>query len=211
MGRLLPAGLSRTPQTDAAPRVIGIDDDIADDLIAAMSSSTARELLAALHEEPAAPSELADRVDTSLQNAQYHLGKLEAAGAVEVVDTVYSEKGREMKLYGPTDRPLVVVAAAADETATLRTALTGLLSGLAIVALLSVVVQYLVDRTASGGDGGQAVGMTAERVEPVVESSSASPLTIIGEPGVLFFLGGLAALTIAIAVWYVRHGQPADG
>lgn len=209
MGRLLPAGFARTPESDAGPRVIGIDDDVADDLLAAMSSGTARQVLATLHEEPAAPSELADRVDTSLQNVQYHLGKLEAAGAVEVVDTVYSEKGREMKLYGPTDRPLVVVAGGAGETASLRTALTGLLSGLGVVAVVAVLVQQLVGEpaTQSGGDGGM-VAMAAERATPTpvaMAGGGFSPIELLTEPGALFFLGGVAALLVGFAVWYVRR------
>ncbi|MFB6353743.1 MAG: ArsR/SmtB family transcription factor [Halobacteriales archaeon] len=207
MGRLLPAEFGRSASADAEPRVIGIDDEVADDLLAAMSSDTARELLAALHEEPAAPSELADRVDTSLQNTQYHLRKLEDAGAVEVVDTVYSEKGREMKLYGPTDRPLVVVAGGSDETASLRTALATLLSGLGVVAVLAVLVQYLVAEPAAETDGGQMDAMMAERATPVAAAGGPlpDPAALLAEPGVLFFLGGLAVLVAGFAVWYVRR------
>ncbi len=209
MGRLLPAGFGRTVADDATPRVIGIDGDDADDLLAAMSSGTARELLAALHDEPAAPSELADRVDTSLQNVQYHLGKLEAAGAVEVVETVYSEKGREMKVYGPADRPLVVVAGDADETATLRTALATLLSGLAIVGLLSVAVQRLLAEPSADAGGDVGVAMTAERTAtPTAGGGGLDPAALLGplaEPGAVFFLGGLAALLVGLSVWYVRR------
>lgn len=205
MGRLLPAGFGRTAASDAGPRVIGIEDDVADDLLAAMSSSTARELLAAVHESPAAPSELAAEVDTTLQNAQYHLGKLEAAGAVEVVDTVYSEKGREMKLYGPTDRPLVVVAGADDETASLRTALAALLSGLAVVGLLSVVVQYLAETVANPASGDGAVALTAERAATGAAGGGLLPADVLTEPGVMFFLGGLAALVVGVTVWWTRR------
>jgi DNA-binding transcriptional ArsR family regulator len=201
MGRLLPAGLGQPSAAEAGPRVIGIDGDDADDLLAAMSSDTARELLATLHEEPAAPSEVADQVGTSLQNAQYHLGKLEDADAVEVVDTVYSEKGREMKVYAPADRPLVVVAGDDDETASLRLALATLLSGFAVVGLLAVLVQYLAP--VPGGGDGQMAAMTVE------QSASAGggllPMEVLTEPGVLFFLGGTAALLVGAAVWYVRR------
>lgn len=205
MGRLLPAELGRTSRSDAEPRVIGIEDEVADDLLAAMSSGTARELLAVLHEEPAAPSELADRVDTSLQNTQYHLRKLEDAGAVEVVDTVYSEKGREMKLYGPTDRPLVVVAGGSDETASLRTALATLLSGLGVVALLAVLVQYLVPEPAAETDGGQMGAMAAERATPVAAAGGPlpDPASLLAEPGVLFFLGGFAVLVVGLVAWFI--------
>jgi len=69
---------SRDPAApDAEPRVIGVDSEDADDVLAALSAGTARKLLAELNETPAPPGELADRVDTSLQNAQYHLQKLE--------------------------------------------------------------------------------------------------------------------------------------
>src|SRR6056297_1911223 len=86
MARLLPSTPDLSAAEESAPRVIGIDGEDADDLLAAIASGTARQLLTALHEEPAAPSELAARVDTSLQNAQYHLGKLEDAGMIEVID-----------------------------------------------------------------------------------------------------------------------------
>ena len=204
MGRLLPETLTGTPETDADPRVIGIEEDVADDLIAAMSSATARRLLAALHEEPAAPSELAERVDTSLQNTQYHLGKLETAGAVEVVDTVYSEKGREMKLYGPTDRPLVVVAGGASETASLRSAIATLLAGVGGVGLLAVLVQVLAAEPEGQTAGGEMTAMGAERATPVAAAPPGfDPVLLLAEPGVLFFLGGTAALLVAAAAWYV--------
>ncbi|MDZ7701064.1 MAG: winged helix-turn-helix domain-containing protein [Halobacteriales archaeon] len=205
MGRLLPAGFGGTSATEARPRVIGIDGEEADDLLAAMSSGTARELLASLHEEPAAPSELADRVGTSLQNAQYHLGKLEAAGAVEVADTVYSEKGREMKLYAPADRPLVVVAGGADETSSLRSAIATLLAGVGVVGLLAVLVQTLAGREPTQADGADVM-MSAESTTPVAGAAGGfDPAALLTEPGVLFFLGGAAALLIAAAVAYVRR------
>ena len=105
---LLPSSPDVSPDSD--PRLVGLDSDEADELMAALSSETARRLLAELHEDPAPPGELADRVDTSLQNAQYHLEKLEGAGAIEGVGTAYSEKGREMTVYGPADSPLVIYA-----------------------------------------------------------------------------------------------------
>jgi DNA-binding transcriptional ArsR family regulator len=129
-----------------------------------------------LHEEPAPPSQLAERVDTSLQNAQYHLGNLKDAGAVEVIDTAYSEKGREMDVYAPADRPLVIFAGGEEQSRGLRQALTDLLTGVGAVALGAVVVQELFGRSvttlaadlgggtdgASGGGGGPAAATPTE-------------------------------------------------
>ncbi|WP_380675125.1 ArsR/SmtB family transcription factor [Salinigranum sp. GCM10025319] len=127
MAGLLPSKPDIDPSDE--PRVVGLDSDAADELIDALSSTTTRKVLAALHEEPASASELAERVDTSLQNVQYHLRKLEDAGLVEVGDTVYSEKGREMNVYTPADRALVVVAGREEETTGLKAALSRLLGG----------------------------------------------------------------------------------
>jgi DNA-binding transcriptional ArsR family regulator len=139
------------------PRVVGLDSADADELIDALSSTTTRKVLAALHEEPGSASALADRVDTSLQNVQYHLGKLEDAGLVEVGDTVYSEKGREMDIYVPADGALVVVAGREEETAGLKAAVSRLLGGLGVLGVASLVVDRLARRGLRlpvGGTGG---------------------------------------------------------
>ena len=161
--------LPSTPDTDTQtePRVVGVDDEDADALLSALSSGTARALLSALHEEPAPPSKLADRADTSLQNAQYHLEKLEDAGAVEVVDTAYSAKGREMDVYAPADEPLVIFAGGEEKQSTLRSALSRLLGAVGLLAVASLAVQQWFGEggllggapPASGGDpGGESAG-----------------------------------------------------
>ncbi|GGI98756.1 hypothetical protein GCM10008995_05780 [Halobellus salinus] len=182
--------------------MVGLDDDDAEDLLSALSSTTARGILAALHEEPTNPAALAESVDTSLQNAQYHLERLESAGVIEVVDTVYSEKGREMDVYAPADRPLVVVAADGDETAGVSDILGRLLGGLGVVGIASLLTQYLLGGAPfvarGGGDaGGGAVG-TAD-VATQTAASTGPP------PGLLVFLGGLAVLLAWLAVWTVRQ------
>jgi DNA-binding transcriptional ArsR family regulator len=156
MADLLPSSPDTSAAEDPNPRVIGVDSDDADALIGALSSDTARALLAALHDEPTNPAKLADAVDTTIQNAQYHLGKLEDAGLIEVVDTVYSEKGREMNVYAPSDRPLVVVAGREEDTSGLQTALSRLLGALAALALGSALVQQLLvgDLVSLGSGGG---------------------------------------------------------
>lgn len=174
---LLPSKPEASQPDDAEPRVVGVDSDDAEDVISALSSETARKLLAELHEEPAPPSELSDRVDTSLQNTQYHLEKLEAAGAVSVVETAYSAKGREMEVYAPADQPLVIFAGNDEKTTGLKAALSRLLGGAGLLALGSVVVQSLYGDTRDaasapvvpdgggngngGGNGGDGGGVAA--------------------------------------------------
>lgn len=182
------------PEVEAGPRVIGVDSDDAEDVLAALSSKTARELLSALHEDPAPPSRLADRVDTSLQNAQYHLEKLETAGAVEVVDTAYSEKGREMDVYAPADQPLVIFAGDEGES-TLRSALSRLLGAVGALAVVSLAVQALFGRGSllpslgagggdGGGDGGGSGGGDGAAIADTTDTETATTTASEGDAGI---------------------------
>lgn len=109
MAQLLPKR-SQVDVDDREPQLVGIDDASADELFSALSSQTARALLIELYREATTLSEVAERADTSVQNATYHLRRLEDVGLIEVVDTWYSSRGREMDVYAPTSDPLVFVA-----------------------------------------------------------------------------------------------------
>ena len=224
---------SRDPAVpDAEPRVIGVDSEDADEVLAALSAGTARKLLAELNEAPAPPGELADRVDTSLQNAQYHLKKLESAGAVEVVDTAYSEKGREMDVYAPANQPLVICAGDEQETSGVRSALTSLLGGFGALAFASLLVQQLFGEgletffrpeVESGSAGGSTPGASylvngsgprnvpTETTNFVTETASEAAGTAqsaaasVLPPGLAFFAGGAIVLLGLFSIWYVSQ------
>jgi len=205
MADLLPSSSDASAPENADPRVVGLDSDDADDLLDALSSKTARSVLSALHDDPDTPSGVADRVDTSLQNAQYHLDNLEEAGVIEPVDTAYSEKGREMTVYAPADRPLVVFAGQDEETSTLRSALGRLIGGVTAVALAAVAVQAVFGESllgstgeTNGGDGGVSVMDTTTTAQAAESAAGAVP------PGLLFFAGGVSVLLVVFAVWYLR-------
>jgi len=215
MADLLPSTSDATASEEADPRVVGVDSEDADDLLGALSPGTARELLAAVHDEPSTPSELADRVDTSIQNAQHHLRKLEDAEVIEAADTVYSEKGREMTVYAPADRPLVVFAGDEDDTTGLKDALSRLVGAVGALALLSLAVQQAFGDGVGalfeggplgGGDGaaettgGDATLYSADAVQRGAETAAS---TI--PPGVLFFAGGGLVLALGFAWWYYAN------
>jgi DNA-binding transcriptional ArsR family regulator len=221
MADLLPSTPDTSAVEDAEPRVIGLDSEDADDLIGALSSGTARELLTALHEDPATPSKLADRVDTSLQNTQYHLEKLEDADVIEVIDTAYSAKGREMKVYAPANQPLVVFAGGEEKSTGLKAALTRLLGAFALLAGLSVLVQAVAGDLGTLFGGGAGVGRPApgpgeapvagNANNSTVETTTAATDAATGAadaalnavpPGVAFFLGGALVLAAGFAYWY---------
>lgn len=81
--------------------VLDLADESTDRVFDALGSETARSVLASISDEPATASDIADCVDTSLQNVQYHLSNLEEANLVSEVGTWYSSRGTEMTVYAP--------------------------------------------------------------------------------------------------------------
>jgi DNA-binding transcriptional ArsR family regulator len=189
------------------PRLVDLDDDIADEVFAALSSGTTREIFGSLHDTPQTASDLARVTDTSVQNTQYHLEKLVDADLVEVVDTWYSERGTEMKVYAPTDESLVLYAGN-DKQGSLRSLLKRVVGIVGMLLPASAVVawltRYLVEDPAPGtnpsesvpaatetatesGDGGSV--MVTDRGDVATETATETPAETA--TGVVETLGSL--------------------
>lgn len=122
MGPLWSAMATGTPlphrppveSVDGGTRVVELGTDEMSTLCGVLASETARTLLSAIEAEPRTASDVADHVDTSIQNALYHLRRLREAGLVTVVDTWYSSRGTEMKVYDTTHSRLVFAMPASE-------------------------------------------------------------------------------------------------
>jgi DNA-binding transcriptional ArsR family regulator len=101
------------PERDT--RVVALDTEEAATICSSLASETANRILSRLFEDPATASDLADEVDTSLQNAHYHLDRLQKSGVVRVVDTWYSSRGVEMNVYAPTHDEFVITPPTGDD------------------------------------------------------------------------------------------------
>ncbi|MDF9744596.1 ArsR/SmtB family transcription factor [Natrinema salsiterrestre] len=181
MARLFPFR-SETAVEEGQPRVVDLEGEDADAVFGALSSTTARQIYSRLDDDPGTPSDVADAIDSSIQNVRYHLEKLEDAGLVEVVDTWYSSRGNEMSVYSTTDGPLIVTSDESRATR-LKEALSRLIGGIGALAGGSLLVQYTLTRWlgpsgsmsansgaqsdgAGGGDGsGSSDGSTTETTE----------------------------------------------
>jgi DNA-binding transcriptional ArsR family regulator len=74
----------------------------------ALGSETARAIFEQLTVEPTTASDLATRVETSVQNVGYHLTRLREAGLVTEAGVWYSTRGKEMTVYAPRVEELVL-------------------------------------------------------------------------------------------------------
>ena len=193
-GMASPIGRLRAdaPSVEADPAVFDVGDEDVDAVLDALGSDTARDLYRTVHEEPAPPSVLARRLDSSVQNVHYHLSNLEDAGLVEMVGQRYSEKGNEMDVYGVAADPIVFAAdASGDERSHLRRLVTDWATGVAAIAMVSVAIQLLTARLVGSGVG------VFEPASPGVGDGALLPVLAeaVAAPGLLFFVGGAAVLT----------------
>ncbi len=122
MTRLFPTQTDAAVERSDSPAVLSLNDDSAREVIEALSSETAYEIFRLLNETPATPARIAERLDQSVQNVHYHLTNLESAGVIEVTDTCYSEKGREMDVYVVSEDPTLIFLGTEDDRPSLRRA-----------------------------------------------------------------------------------------
>jgi DNA-binding transcriptional ArsR family regulator len=187
---------NRTGTPDEQPLVLDVDDADADEVLDALASETGRSLYRTLFEEPGAASEIADRCDTSVQNVHYHISNLEEAGLVEPIETVYSEKGNEMTIYGPASDPLVLVGNR-GLSSQVRQSLTDVVAGLGVLALASLLVQYGAERLASTAGRGGTLGPASPTAPQADPGGTLAWLVFeVVEPGLLFFCGCLVLISV---------------
>lgn len=131
--------------------MISLDDERSEHVLSAVQSETGRSVFRTLTREPATPSDVADRLDTSVENVGYHLDNLRDAGLVDVVDTVYSEKGREMDVYGPSADPLVLILGSMENEQGVRDAFAELVPVVGPVSVL-IALKETIGRAVDLGD-----------------------------------------------------------
>lgn len=206
MSSLLPLKSSTDSVTNrnVDPKLVDFEDGDADEILAVVSSTTSRHILATLYDEPQTPSGLAEAVETSVQNVSYHLDRLQEAGLVTVADTWYSRQGREMDVYAPAHGPLVLFAGATQTEPSLSSALKRLFGAVGVVALASTVVhvvwrsrQPTVLRTQD------ATPSLVSRLDMVFEQ-------FLAGPGALAFSVGIGLAIGFFFLWYWRIYLPAQ-
>lgn len=188
--------------SDERPLVVDVVGDESDVVLDALSADTRRRVFRELFDDPGTASDLADRLDTSVQNVHYHLSSLEDAGLVEPIDTRYSPKGNEMAIYGPASDPIVLVGNE-DVTPAIERSLSQVVAGVGLLAAASLLVQIGVERLARGGRLADSAASPASATDGAAPDGLLAHLVLdVFEPGLLFFLGTLAVVSLFVVA---RH------
>jgi DNA-binding transcriptional ArsR family regulator len=114
-------------------------DEKAQKIAKAISSRTAGEILQLLKDGGHASTQIAEALKIPITTVQYHLENLVDAGIITIVEKRWSQKGREVKVYGLRDKMLIVVPHGGD----LKGILLRYGSLFAVVILASIVLALL--------------------------------------------------------------------
>lgn len=145
MPKLLPSRTDPEIERTGDPSVLYVDNDQTKELVSTLSSETTLDTFRRLNEKPRTASEVATDLDLSIQNASYHLDKLQEAGLIEVIDTCYSEKGREMNVYAVASDPVVLVLGTETDGSRIRQAFAGLAGIVGAPAMAIAAWQSIAD------------------------------------------------------------------
>jgi DNA-binding transcriptional ArsR family regulator len=114
-------------------------DEKAQKIAKAIGSKTAGEILQLLRDGSHASNQIAEALSIPITTVQYHLENLVDAGIITIVEKRWSQKGREVKVYGLRDQMLIVVPRGGD----LKGILLRYASLFAVVILASIVLTLL--------------------------------------------------------------------
>ena len=176
-------------------------DERAQKIGKAIGSPTANEILHILAEGPKSATDLTEVLDIPMGTLKYHIENLLDAGLIEITETRYSVKGREVKVYALRDQLLIV----APKVTSIRSILLKYASLFVIVIIASLamfaILPLLPNAPPGPGsptfqnDGGGGAGMIAEKA---VAADTGWSLPSAASLVFAFFMGGSLVLLILL-------------
>ncbi|MCX9025650.1 MAG: helix-turn-helix domain-containing protein [Candidatus Methanoperedens sp.] len=79
-----------------------------------ISNDTARQIIELLADAPLSANDIAQRLQAPLTTITYNLENLESVGLIKVEKIKYSEKGREVKIFAPVRKLIILVPEKTD-------------------------------------------------------------------------------------------------
>jgi DNA-binding transcriptional ArsR family regulator len=185
-------------------------DERAQKIGKAISSQTANDILHLISDEPRTASELTDTLHIPMSTIKYHLDNLLSAGLLEVRETRYSVKGREIKVYAVRNQ-LVIVA---PKLANIRSILLKYASLFGVVILASLVMLAILPLFQASPDvagppafsqdgNGGAGAMETLTAEKGAEPMLAAPRPVsapTAAPVLAFFVGGCLVILVLLLI-----------
>lgn len=168
----------------------------------AMASQTANEVIQAFNGGPKTSSEVARQMGIPITTATYHIDNLLDAGLIEVAETRWSEKGREVKVYGLANQVLIIAPPESDLRSMLKKYAT--LFGIIVLASLGLwAILPSVLPAPPAGAGISPVGSDEVSVfrMPLTGTAGTPPVHDL----VMAFFSGACVVLLALLVYEVYY------
>lgn len=170
----------------------------------AIASPLASDILDRFSDGPMTLSGVSETLHVPINTAKYHIDNLLDADLLEVVNTRYSVKGREVKVYGLKHQILIVAPKKMD----IKSVLMQYAPALAVTISVTIVLAILQPLLLVPGPEPRLLGAPAPAspmdINTIPEGTPAyflySPEAVIA-----FFLGSCAIVAIALGLEYLRR------
>ncbi len=192
--------------------VVQPGDERAQKIARAMASRTANAVIQAFGGGPLTSSEIARQMGIPITTASYHIENLLDAGLIEVMETRWSEKGREVKVYGLANQVLIIAPPESDLGSVLKK--YALYFGIVVLASLGLwgILPLLLPIAQDGVPPEPRVaGGSGEELSTFgVHLDSAAGAPPVHDLVMSFFLGACAVLLALMAyeVYYWWRTSP---
>lgn len=178
--------------------MIDLDDPRTQKIADVMANATCKKLLASLAERELSESELARLLGAPLNTVNYNMKKLVAAGLVEPIRSLWSSKGRAVKVYRVSQKKIVISP---------RTLTKGVLPAFAVafIASLGIYLGNLPSQDASFAEGTSLAATAMEKSVDIVTTSGQTLGPLVSYAWLWFLLGAVIALaTLSVWNWFNR-------
>lgn len=183
--------------------VLDPTDERAQKVGKAIASPLASDILERFSQGPMTLSSVSETLHVPINTAKYHIDNLLDADLLEVVNTKYSVKGREVKVYGLKNQILIVAPRRMD----IKSVLMQYAPALSIIGAISVVLAILQPILTIPGAEPKLLGAPAPSVpmDTGVVPEMAPMLSMYPlEAVIAFFLGGCLIVALIMAFDYLR-------
>ena len=168
----------------------------AQNIVKAMSHQNAGEVVQLLSTGgPLRLSDIAERLDISLNAAKYHIENLMTAGILEISNTRYSVKGKKVKIYRLKNQ-VFIVAPKMNSIAQVRSALMKYSAAVALfvgVFVIAIAQPFI------------ALPVVPLQLSGSIRPGSSVPAAVLADNSIIPALIIAAAITMLVLIAYEMH------
>ncbi|MFQ6050886.1 MAG: ArsR/SmtB family transcription factor [Candidatus Hydrothermarchaeota archaeon] len=180
--------------------ILPMTDDNAKKISQTLANVTSRKILELLCKEPLSLTEISEKLEIGLPTLHYNIERLLESGLIKVKDIKYSKKGREIKIYEPTNKFIIITPVGEEKTRIFLKQALFAIYFLLSASFVGYIFQKLYYRFTYGIEPQFAIEAERAAKAPVMEEKAMIVRHIEPNIFIWFVFGALFALLL-IFIW----------